>query len=230
MKEVQDHWFKLAKDEGYRSRAAYKLLEIDERKHVLRRGDRVLDAGAAPGSWAQVAADRIGLKGVVYAVDLKPIDPNGFPPNVKRLHADLRDISLDDVGGKPFDVILSDMAPNTTGDPGGDHFQSVRLCNELIDRCGTWLRRGGHLVMKVFEGQEYPVLLKRCVRLFDEAKGFKPKASRAESVEMFIVCHRYGGPRPERTPAEQSFLPKRKPSTGWKTPDTGLPTDDDNDN
>lgn len=217
MREVQDHYFRLAKEEGYRSRAAYKLLEIDERKRVLRRGDRVLDAGAAPGSWAQVAAKRIGESGTVWAVDLKSIDRRGYPSNVRLVQADLREIDLSEIGGELFDVILSDMAPNTTGDPGGDHFQSVHLCNDLLDRAGTWLRRRGNLVMKVFEGQEYPTLLKRCERLFDEAKGYKPRASRSESVEMFIVCHGYRGPRPEPKPVDDGFLPKRKPSAGWKT-------------
>jgi 23S rRNA (uridine2552-2'-O)-methyltransferase len=218
MREVQDHFFRLAKDEGYRSRAAYKLLEIDERKHVLRRGDRVLDAGAAPGSWSQVAAEKVGPKGLVVAVDLKSIDAQGYPSHVKRLQADLRELSLEDVGGTRFDAIISDMAPNTTGDPSGDHFQSVRLCDDLLDKCSTWLRRGGNLVMKVFEGQEYPTLLKRCGRLFDEAKGFKPKASRSESVEMFLICHGFKGP-PKESPHDDGFLPKRKPSRGWKTSD-----------
>ena len=219
MREVQDHYFRLAKEEGFRSRAAYKLMEIDDRKRVLHRGDRVLDAGAAPGSWAQVAAKRIGEQGTVWAVDLKSIERRGYPSNVRLLQADLREITLQDVGGELFDVILSDMAPNTTGDPGGDHFQSVRLCNDLLDRAGDWLRRRGNLVMKVFEGQEYPALLKRSERLFQEAKGYKPRASRSESVEMFIICHGYRGPSPEPTTPDDGFLPKRKPSTGWKTED-----------
>lgn len=217
VREVQDHYFRLAKEEGFRSRAAYKLMEIDDRKRVLRRGDRVLDAGAAPGSWAQVASKRVGDTGVVWAVDLKSIERRGYASNVRLLQADLRELTLAEVGNEPFDVILSDMAPNTTGDPSGDHFQSVRLCDDLLDKAGDWLRRRGTLVMKVFEGQEYPTLLKRCERLFEEAKGFKPRASRSESVEMFIVCHGFRGRRPEPPPREDGFLPKRKPSSGWKT-------------
>lgn len=217
MREVQDHFFRLAKEEGFRSRAAYKLMEIDERKRVLRRGDRVLDAGAAPGSWAQVAVKKIGDRGVVWAVDLKSIERSGYPSNVRLVQADLGEVELSEIGGERFDVLLSDMAPNTTGDPSGDHFLSVRLCDMLLDRAADWLRRGGNLVMKVFEGQEYPTLLKRCARLFDEAKGFKPKASRSESVEMFIVCHGYRGPRQDKPQPGDEILPKRKPSSGWKT-------------
>ena len=217
MREVQDHFFRLAKEEGFRSRAAYKLMEIDERKRVLRRGDRVLDAGAAPGSWAQVAVKKVGDRGVVWAVDLKSIERSGYPSNVRLVQADLGEIELSEIGGERFDVLLSDMAPNTTGDPSGDHFLSVRLCDMRLDRAADWLRRGGNLVMKVFEGQEYPTLLKRCARLFDEAKGFKPKASRSESVEMFIVCHGYRGPRQDKPQPGDEILPKRKPSSGWKT-------------
>lgn len=221
MREVQDHWFRKAKDEGYRSRAAYKLLEIDERKRLLRRGARVLDAGAAPGSWIQVVAERVGPQGEVVAIDLKPIDPTGLPRGVRLVEGDLTTTPLEELGGRPFDVIVSDMAPDTTGDPSGDHFRSARLCHTLLDRAPDWLRRGGNLVMKVFEGSDYPELLKRAGRLFEEAKGFKPKASRPESVEMYIVCHGYRG-----TPAAHSAAegegeadphapPRRKPSAGW---------------
>lgn len=216
MREVQDHWFKLAKEEGYRSRAAYKLREIDDRKRVLRRGDRVLDAGAAPGSWIQIAAERVGKAGLVVAIDLKPIEPAGLPANVRLVQGDLTAVPLEELGGRPFDAILSDMAPDTTGDPSGDHFVSVRLCQTLLDRCSAWLRRGGALVMKVFEGADYPVLLKRAGSLFDEAKGFKPKASRPESVEMYVVCHGFRGEpdvAADRNAADQ--LPKRRPSAGW---------------
>ncbi len=215
MKEVQDHWFRLAKEEGYRSRAAYKLIDIDDRKRLLRRGYRVLDAGAAPGSWSQVAAKRVGDQGEVVAVDLKEINGGGFPSNVHLVRADLRQLELNDIGGRPFDVVLSDMAPDTTGDPMGDGFRSARLCNDLLDRCCEWLRPGGHLAMKVFEGGEYPELLKRAGRMFAEAKGYKPRASRAESVEMFVVCLDFQG-RDGRTPtADDANLPRRQPSKGW---------------
>ena len=215
MKEVQDHWFRLAKEEGYRSRAAYKLIDIDDRKRLLRRGARVLDAGAAPGSWAQVAAARVGPKGEVVAVDLKQINGGGYPRNVRLIQADLREITLDDLDGRPFDCILSDMAPDTTGDPMGDAVRSARLCHDLLDRAAEWLRQGGNLAMKVFEGGEYPELLKRAGRMFEEAKGYKPRASRAESVEMFVVCLGYRGNNGRVPTAEDALLPKRKPSKGW---------------
>ncbi len=188
MREVQDHWFREAKAKGYRSRAAFKLLEIDRRKGLLRRGASVLDCGAAPGSWLQIAAERVGPQGRVVGVDLKAIDPAGLPAWVTLVEADLREMGLAQLGGRPFDLVLSDMAPDTTGDPSGDQARSARLVNELLDRLGEWLRPGGSLVYKVFEGGDYPPLLRRTTSLFARAKGFKPPASRAESVEMFVIA------------------------------------------
>lgn len=213
MREVQDHYFRQAKREGYVSRAAYKLIEIDDRKKILRKGDRVLDCGAAPGSWLQVASQRVGPKGTVVGIDLQPIRLG--LPNVRTVVSDFTTIqpaalvqlaceatspsgsgsssvavatSSEPASKAMFDVILSDMAPNTSGDPSGDHFRSVRLCDALLDRCSALLRSGGNLVMKAFEGEAYPDLLKRTAAMFDAAKGFKPKASRSESREMYIVA------------------------------------------
>lgn len=201
MREVQDHYFHLAKKEGYLSRAAYKLIEIDDRKKVLRKGDRVLDCGAAPGSWLQVAARRVGPKGAVIGIDLQPIKHRFAEANVKTIQADftsaapqsLRELAAPGAPQRLFDVVLSDMAPKTTGDPFSDHHLSVRLCQSLLDRCPALLRPGGNLVMKVFEGEAYPDLLKRTAGMFETARGFKPKASRSESAEMYIVATRFRG-------------------------------------
>ena len=217
MREVQDHWFREAKREGYRSRAAYKLIEIDDRRRVLRRGDVVLDAGAAPGSWCQVAARRVGPRGRVVGVDLKRMDRHLMPDHVELVEGDLRAFEPTAVGIDRFDVMLSDMAPDTTGDTFGDHHRSVRLCHELLDRAGRWLRPGGNLVMKVFEGEAYRDLLDRAGNLFEKAKGFKPKASRGESVEMFVVCL---GHRPETDPdrgddSDVLAPPRPIPRPGW---------------
>lgn len=216
-RELQDYFFKLAKEEGYRSRAAYKLIEIDERKGVLKPGDCVLDCGCAPGSWVQVAAQRVGPRGAVLGVDLSPLRTPIREPNVRIMQGDVTSIPaatlLEGLPHKLFDVILSDMAPDTTGDPFGDHHRSVRLCEALLDRCPELLRPRGNLVMKVFEGGSYPELLQRFRSLFRYAKGFKPKASRNESVEMYLVGHGYLAveEKHERDPS----LPPRKPSKGW---------------
>jgi 23S rRNA (uridine2552-2'-O)-methyltransferase len=218
VREVQDHWFREAKRQGYRSRAAFKLIEIDDRRKIVAKGDVVLDAGAAPGSWCQVVAKRVGPKGRVVGVDLKRIDRHLMPENVDLIEGDLREFDPMSLGIERFDTVLSDMAPDTTGDPFGDHHRSVRLCHDLLDRCRVWLRPGGNLVMKVFEGEAYRDLLDRAAGMFEKVKGFKPKASRGESVEMFVVCQ---GHRPEPDPAEAgdvdpSMIPvPPRPKPGW---------------
>ena len=250
MREVQDHYFKQAKAEGYLSRAAYKLIEIDDRKKILHPGDRVLDCGCAPGSWLQVAAQRVGMRGQVVGIDLLPVK-HSFGPNVRVIEGDFTSIAIDELvraaepsrpssepprprGGfvgpfasppRLFDVILSDMAPNTTGDPSGDHHRSVRLCEALLDRLSLLLRPGGNLVMKVFEGETYPELLRRTQNLFESAKGYKPKASRSESAEMYIVAHTLqqgaAGDLKQADAAAVISRPSRKPSAGWKRPAPG---------
>lgn len=218
MKEVQDHWFREAKAQGYRSRAAFKLIEIDRRKRILRRGMRVLDVGAAPGSWTQVVAEAVGPKGEVVGFDLKSIDPSGLPPHARVLVADLREVELDSLGGRPFDVVLSDMAPDTTGDPSGDQARSARLCHALLDRIADWLRPGGVLVYKVFEGGDYPELLRRTRTMFEQVKGYKPPASRAESVEMYVIAEgrrretETSGDAPD--PADPHAIARNRPR-GW---------------
>jgi 23S rRNA (uridine2552-2'-O)-methyltransferase len=210
MKEVQDHWFRKAKELGYRARSAFKLIEIDDKRRMLKRGARVLDVGAAPGSWTQIAAERVGATGHVTAVDLKAIDPHGLPPHVTLIQSDLRDLSPEHFG-EPFDVVISDMGPDTSGDPSTDSIRSVQLCDALLDRLPMWLRRGGHFVMKVYEGRDYPALLKRAKAMFTGVKGFKPSSSRAESVEMFVICTEFkGASQPPQQPTAQR-------ARGWGT-------------
>ncbi|MSR45226.1 MAG: RlmE family RNA methyltransferase [Phycisphaerales bacterium] len=193
MREVQDIWFRRAKEAGYRARSAFKLIEIDDRRKVLRRGDRVLDVGAAPGSWTQVAAARVGATGFVCGFDVKVIDPRGFPEHVRVMQADLNELTADAFDGELFNVVISDIGPDTSGDASGDSIRSVALCNTLLDRLPVWLKKGGNVVMKVYEGGGYPALLQRTRKLFDDVKGVKPESSRRESVEMFIVGYKYCG-------------------------------------
>ncbi|MFM9181611.1 MAG: SAM-dependent methyltransferase [Phycisphaerales bacterium] len=220
MKDVQDHFFRLAKEEGYRARSAYKLTEIDDRFRILRPGACVLDLGACPGSWMQVAARRVGDRGVVVGIDLKPIDRRGLGPNVHPMQGDVHALVREDLPpameGRLFDAVISDMGPDTSGVPMADSARSVQLCHAMLDRLPFLLRTGGHAVMKVYEGADYPAMLRRAQGLFDEARGFKPKASRAESVEMFVVCRGYRGPAREAGAARDPSLPKGKPSAGWK--------------
>ncbi len=246
-RELHDHYFREAKREGYLSRAAYKLIEIDTRKGLLRRGDCVLDCGAAPGSWLQVASKRVGPRGLVVGIDRRPIDHVFGLDNVRCVHADLEEVeterllsylaedqrpgpsssgaaaeSSDSASRKRFDVILSDMAPDTSGDHTADHFASARLCHAVLDRCGDLLVEGGRLAMKVLEGESYAELLDRCRVLFEKVKGFVPKASRHKSTEIYVIARGYRG----REAAEADFAdraaaqpppPPRPRSTGWAT-------------
>ena len=189
---LHDKFFKQAKAEGYLARSAYKLAEIDERKKIIRVGDRVLDLGCAPGAWLQVAAERVGdpsRGGVVVGLDLQPVAAR-IAPHVFTLEGDINRTeaaTLLGETGRRFDVVLSDMAPNTTGH--GDDFLSARLCERVLDLCPLLLRPGGNLAMKIFEGAAYADVLRRAQDMFVEARGFKPKASRDVSREMYIVAH-----------------------------------------
>lgn len=186
-RELHDFFFKEAKRKGYHSRAAYKLIEIDDKRGILGNKDFVLDLGAAPGSWLQVVSQRVGPRGRVIGVDLKEI--NGLlPDNVTTIQEDVTTLTPERFDGDLFDVILSDMAPNTTGTRIIDHHGSVRLCHSALDLATSLLKPHGNFVMKVLEGEAYPELLERCSHMFESAKGCKPKASRAISTEMFIVC------------------------------------------
>jgi len=200
---VQDQYFRKAKAEGYLARSAYKLKEINERKRVFGGGARVLDLGCAPGAWLQVAAEITGPAGVIVGIDLKEMRAR-IAPNVRTIQGDIYRAQAADLTGAAgglFDAVLSDMAPDTSGH--GDHFLSVRLCRRVLDLLPGLLKPAGNLVMKVFEGEEYPALLRETAAIFEQAKGFKPKASREVSREMYIVAHGY---RPPATTARPSTL------------------------
>ncbi len=208
-RDLHDHFFREAKRNGYRSRAAYKLIEIDDKRNILGKGNRVLDLGAAPGSWLQVVSERVGDHGQVIGVDLKAID-GSLPNNVTTIEGDVTALTPEDFDGDVFDVLLSDMAPNTTGTRTVDHHGSVQLCYTALDLAASLLKPSGNLVMKVLEGEAYSNLLKRAADSFETAKGFKPKASRAISTEMFIVCMNRNDDM--QKPMDVAPSP---PSSGW---------------
>lgn len=206
---LHDRYFTQAKAEGYRARSAYKLKEIQQRRRVLRAGDRVLDVGCAPGAWLQVAAEIVGPRGRVIGVDLQSVAP-GLPAAVTTHVGDIMTLTSAEIlswlhkgretpgvvaDGSPdmkYDAIISDVAPNTTG--AGDHYRSERLCRRVVELALEALRPGGNLVMKIFEGELYPPLLKEMTAMFENAKGFKPDASRSPSREIYIVATGYRGP------------------------------------
>lgn len=207
-RKLHDRFFVQAKAEGYAARSAYKLIEIQERRKILRRGDWVVDLGCSPGSWVQVASEIVGPKGRVVGIDLKPVGIV-VPENARAFEGDVFKVSAAELlglaagpGGRApdaFDVVLSDMAPSTEGGGGGtvDHFRSVELCRRVVELVPRMLKMGGHCVMKVFEGEAYPELLKECGRVFRDVKGLKPAASRDVSREMFVIAVGFKG-LPER--------------------------------
>jgi 23S rRNA (uridine2552-2'-O)-methyltransferase len=195
-RELHDPYFKKAKAEGYLARSAYKLQEINERKRLFGPGARVLDLGCAPGAWLQVASEIVGPKGLVVGIDLQEVR-EAIAPNVRTIQGDIYKTDAPQLTGPAgglFDAVLSDMAPSTSGH--GDHFLSVRLCRRALEMLPSILRPGGNLTMKVFEGEDYPNLVRDTQSLFREARGFKPKASREVSKEMYLVAHGYRPPRP----------------------------------
>ena len=192
-----DHYFWKAKQEGYRSRAAYKLKQINDRYHLIRWGDAVVDLGCAPGSWSQVAAELVGSKGRVIGIDLQPVDPI---PGVTILQGDMLEpkavAALEEAlgGGQPS-VVLADMSPQISGSHLRDHLQSIALAEAAFDFACQHLRPGGNMVLKVFEGQAMPEFLRRVRSAFRFCKPHAPPASRRESSEIYVVGRGFRGCR-----------------------------------
>lgn len=190
MKQYRDHFFLKAKQENYPARSVYKLKEIDNKFKILKKGMRVLDLGAAPGSWSLGAAERIGPQGHVLACDIQETE-TAFPANVTFLREDVFDRSpefealLREHG--PFDVIISDMAPRTTGTKFTDQTRSLELCIEALAVVQLHMASGGAFVVKIFMGPDIQELVTPMRKCFTFVKSFKPKSSRAESKETFFV-------------------------------------------
>jgi 23S rRNA (uridine2552-2'-O)-methyltransferase len=199
-RQREDAYFQRAKREGYRARSAYKLQQIQEKFGVLRRGQVVLDLGAAPGSWSQVAAQIVGSSGRVIAVDLQPIEPI---PGVTTLQGDLADPDVQAqivvAAGGPVHVVLSDAAPDTSGVHLRDHVLSVELVRAALALARQALRPGGHFVAKVFEGEDLPQLIVDLRREFSRVKPNYPAATRREGREVFLVCTGFKGPSGDPT-------------------------------
>ncbi|MEA3345757.1 MAG: RlmE family RNA methyltransferase [Chloroflexota bacterium] len=194
-KRQRDHYFRKAKREGYRSRAAYKLKQINERYHLIHRGDLVVDMGCAPGSWSQVAAELTSSEGKVVGIDLQPVNPI---PDVTILQGDMLD--SEDVtaleralGGRQPNVVLSDMSPRITGRHLRDHFQSIALAEAAFDFARSRLLQEGNIVVKVFEGEDLPEFLRRVEAVFRFCKPHTPPASRRESSEIYVIGRGFYG-------------------------------------
>lgn len=186
-----DKWAKRAKEEGYLARSAYKLLALDREFHVFRRGDLVLDLGSAPGSWVQVALKKIGERGFVIGVDLEPAKV-GTSVNFAFLRKDIYDADLESelkkIIKKPFDAVLSDVAPNTTGQKDVDQWRSHELTLRVFGIVKNELKKNGTAVVKVFEGPDTPEIILLFKESFKRVSMVKPEASIKGSKEVYIVA------------------------------------------
>ena len=188
MKKIKDHYFHKAKRDGYVARSAYKLEEIDKKHRILRNGNLVLDLGCSPGSWLQYASRKVGEKGKVLGVDLQTVQLS-LPKNVKVLQADIFEMTVNDLemNGGMVDVILSDMAPKTTGIRDTDAQRSYALNQQVLELSGDLLRPQGTLLVKAFQGAPLEQLRREFSSIFAQVKLCKPKSSRSESVEIFLL-------------------------------------------
>ena len=184
-----EHYYKLAKKLNYRSRASFKLIQIDNRFGIFKPGDAVVDLGACPGGWLQVAQERTWPNGRVVGVDLRYIKPlEGVETFIGDITEDATMIELLRRFGGQADVVLSDMAPNITGHYSMDHARSVNLCMFAVDVCDRILKKEGKLVMKVFMGDMFDSLKKELEMRFQSVKVHSPDASRDTSSEVYVIC------------------------------------------
>ena len=194
-RQLNDPFVAKSKLDGYRSRAAYKLIEINNKFQILKAGTNVVDLGAAPGGWSQVAAkiiksDAQGSKNKLIAIDLLPIEGIGGVISFEKdfYEEDAKDLIIDSLNGQLADVVLSDMAANTTGHNQTDHLRIMDLCESALIFALKILKPGGHFVAKIFRGGAEGDLLEMVKHNFKKVKHFKPESSRKESSEFYLVA------------------------------------------
>ncbi len=193
-RQLADPYVARAKKEGFRSRAAFKLSEIDDKYHLLKSGARIVDLGAAPGGWSEIAAKRIGAKGRIIALDILDFKPM---TGVEFLKLDFLDETAPDrlkemLGGKA-DVVLSDMAANATGHRPTDHLRIMALAEAATHFAREVLGKGGSFLCKVLQGGTEATLLAELKRDFESVKHVKPPASRTDSAELYLLARGFRG-------------------------------------
>ncbi|MBS3745431.1 MAG: RlmE family RNA methyltransferase [Wenzhouxiangellaceae bacterium] len=188
-RQASDPYVKQARSRGYRSRAAFKLIELDERDRFFRSGQKVVDLGAAPGSWAQVAMERVGPNGRVVALDILPMAPLD---GVEFVQGDFREPGpleqLEALVGEKFDLVLSDMAPNISGIAASDQARSMDLAELALEFARDWLKPGGGFVVKLFQGEGFDAFVREARQTFKHVRLRKPAASRKQSREIYLVA------------------------------------------
>jgi len=186
---VNDEYVKRAQRDGYRARAAYKLIEIDDRDHLIKPGMTIVDLGSAPGSWSQVAVQRLKGQGKVIALDLLEMQPVS---GVQFIQGDFREQAVLDqleaaLGGKPVDLVIADMAPNISGISDVDQANAMYLTELALDFSYKWLKPGGQFLVKVFNGSGFEEIIRNMRQGFDKVATRKPKASRDRSSEVYLL-------------------------------------------
>ncbi|MGE0251777.1 MAG: RlmE family RNA methyltransferase [Dongiaceae bacterium] len=196
-RQMADTYVDQAKAKGYRARSAFKIIQLDDKYKFFRPGLTVLDLGAAPGGWSQIAAERVKAKegkGKVIGIDLLEVEPI---MGAVFLKADMRDPSTDEwiasQISKPVDIVLCDMAPNTTGDSATDHYRIISLGEVALEVVKKFLRPGGVLVLKLRQGADEQTFMKNLRGLFTKVNRAKPPASRQESAEFYVVASGFKG-------------------------------------
>ena len=192
---VNDPYVKQAQKDGYRSRASYKLLEVNEKDKLIRPGMLVIDLGSAPGGWSQVASKLVGEKGTVIASDILPMDAL---PDVDFIQGDFTEEAVFDeimgvIDGRPADVVISDMAPNLSGVASADQAASIYLIELALDMAQQVLKPKGCMVAKAFQGEGYEAFVKEVRAHFDTVVIRKPDASRSRSREVYVVGKGFKG-------------------------------------
>lgn len=191
----REHFYKKAKKKGYRARSAYKLKQIQNKFHVIKKDDKVVDLGAAPGGWSQVAKEITGKNGLVIGVDLsfiKPLEGIVFLKEDMTKKDSLEKI-LEIIGESKVDIVLSDMSPDITGNYSMDQARSIYLCEQALKTTKVILKNNGFFVCKVFEGKDFKDFVEKVKNCFNNVRFFNPPASRKSSSEVYIVAKGFRG-------------------------------------
>jgi 23S rRNA (uridine2552-2'-O)-methyltransferase len=189
-----DHYARKAKKENFVARSVYKLEEIDQKYNIITRGNYILDLGASPGSWSQYASQKIGEKGLLIGVDLKPLEVKLF--NGHFIEGDINSINLEDaikvfISSSKFDCVLSDMAPNTSGNKFLDQTRSYDLCMMALLAAERFLKEGGSFVCKIFDGEDAMPFRDHLKTLFGQVHVARPKSVQSSSKEFFLVAKKF---------------------------------------
>ncbi|KZX15036.1 ribosomal RNA large subunit methyltransferase E [Methanobrevibacter cuticularis] len=194
VQKKKDPYYKRAKGENYRSRASFKLLQLNKKYKIIKKGNNVVDLGAVPGGWSQVALEKVEEEGMVLGIDLQKIKP--FPE--ENFHFIKGDFTKEetqrkiiDIMGGTVDAIISDASPSLSGIKDVDHLRSIDLAESTIDICDNILEENGNLIMKVFQGNEFKNLLEKMKKRFKILKTTKPSSSRKRSSEMYVIGLKY---------------------------------------